>query len=143
MKIIIDTREQKKLWHHKDVIIRKLDVGDYNTPELEEWLCIERKSPGDLYGSILGGHERFRKELYRAINKNKDIYVFVECSKEDFVNKKWDVTLRLQGSSAVLAAIINTLEVDYDVVFVWCDSRSAMRREILSLMKLYMEKFIY
>ena len=73
MKIIIDTREQKPLAFNKSkaiegVIKKKLDVGDYSIEGYEDKIAIERKSPGDLFGSLFGGHKRFQKELEKGMD---------------------------------------------------------------------------
>jgi len=72
MEIIIDTREQRplKFTGHK-TIRRKLDEGDYNSPDTEHKIVLERKSLDDFYSSIIQGHARFKAEIIRAINKNK------------------------------------------------------------------------
>ena len=144
MKLIVDTREQKPLWKHKDVTRRKLHEGDYSHEEIEHLITIERKSPGDLYGTILGGHERFRKELLRSIAKHKDFYLFVECSRDDFIAMKWRGWYHNPGGNPkMLAAIVGTLEAEYDVIFVWCKSRAEMRRKILELIEEEIERIKY
>ena len=40
--IVVDSREQDKLWD-KDVIVKKLDVGDYSILGEEARISIERK----------------------------------------------------------------------------------------------------
>ena len=64
MKIIQDTRE-KTPWafaEDQDVIVCKLDVGDYSVEGLEYKLCVERKaSVGELANNI--GQKRFHREI--------------------------------------------------------------------------------
>lgn len=142
MAILVDTREQKPLWKGKDIIRRKLHEGDYSTEELEHHVVVERKSPGDLYGSILQGHERFRKEIVRSIMKGKDFYIFVECSKEDFICKRWDGAYQRRGTPAQLASIVKAIEEVYDVNFVWCDGRVEMKHRMKAFFISYKETFL-
>ena len=124
MTILVDTREQLPIWTGKNTERVKLDEGDYTTPELKELAHIERKSGIDLYGSIIQGHERFRDEIKRANNKGLKLAVFVECTKEDFIGKKFKGGFRLKTHPGVLRKIIKTMEQKYDLQFVWCTDRN-------------------
>ncbi len=142
MRLIVDTREQACLWlESSDIIRRKLDEGDYACEELEHEITVERKSPGDLYGSILQGHERFRREIHRSIDKDKDFYCFVECKEKTFVKKRWKGAKRLKGTPALLAAIVKTLQEEYDIIFVWCEDRDDMRKKMIELFNHRIEMF--
>lgn len=131
--IIIDTREQNPLWDdkHNAILFKKLDEGDYTTEELLNKAHIERKSGNDLYGSIIQGHKRFRKELERANEKGITLAVFVECPKEFFIGKKFKGGFRLKTHPAVLRKIITTIQDKYGVEFVWCEDREDLRNRAL------------
>ena len=58
--IVVDSREQDRLWD-KDVIIKKLDVGDYSLLGHEDSIAIERKSGNDFFGTATSGHNRFER----------------------------------------------------------------------------------
>lgn len=135
MKIIVDTREQSPIWEGKEVIIKKLDEGDYTIESLFNKAHIERKSGQDLYGSIIQGHERFRKEIERANSKGIKLSVFVECSKKDFVGKKFNGGWRLKTKPAVLAKIVSTIQEKYGIEFVWCDGREDFKEKALDWFK--------
>ena len=86
--VIIDTREQHELPFNNlhiqrgntlPTIRKKLDVGDYSFVGYEDIIMIERKSVNDLYGTVLGGHERFKRELERAKN-HKWKYLVIEST---------------------------------------------------------------
>jgi len=126
-KIIVDTREQLPLFTH-NIISRKLDEGDYNTEFLLDKIVIERKSPADLYGSIVQGHVRFLDEIMRSRFMDKKIYIVVECTKEQFLNKEWEGAYYCKLSSKVLASIISTIEDKYCVIFLWCDGRVKVKQ---------------
>ena len=127
--IIIDTREQKPLWDPTffKVIRQKLDEGDYTTEELLNKAHIERKSGIDLYGSLIQNHKRFAAEIQRAIEKDLSFAVFVECTKEEFIKKKFKGGYRLKCPTKTLRKIINTFIDRYPIDFIWCDGRNDLR----------------
>lgn len=144
MIIIQDTREKQKLFHpstNLEVINKRLTEGDYSTPLLEEKLVCERKSAIDLYGSILKGHERFKREILRAKEKNKVFHIFVECEEKDFYNLSWVRNNRIKPNPAQLGAIIRTMQERHAITFHWCCGRDDMRLRILSLL-LYEESLL-
>lgn len=133
-KLIIDTREQKPLW--KNSCEKScLKVGDYTTIKLIQKFVVERKSPQDLYQTITRGHERFKREIKRAIDLNIKMVVFVECTKKIFVDKKWSGGFKRKFPSSGLERIVNTLSIRYDLEFVWCNSRAVMKRKVIQRLK--------
>ncbi len=124
--MIIDTREQKPLWSN-NIIRQKLDEGDYTTEDLLNIAHIERKSGIDLYGSIIQGHNRFRAEINRAIDKNLKFAIFVECSEETFYTKKFSGGYRLKASSKQLRKMLATMKEKYSLEIVWCKDREEMK----------------
>jgi len=131
--ILVDTREQKPLWESIPGKIerKKLDEGDYTTTDLLNIAHVERKSGNDLYGSIIQGHNRFRDELKRAQAKNLTLSVFVECTKAEFIGKKFKGGYLLKCKPKVIAKILKTIEQKYNVDFVWCEDREDMSQQIL------------
>jgi hypothetical protein len=85
-RIIIDTREQAPLtFADFKTISQKLDEGDYGLEdeELSGKTRIERKSVGDLYGTLSTmGYDRFVRELVRAKAKKVKMLVLVEGTFE-------------------------------------------------------------
>ena len=90
--IIQDTREQRPLsfdgLHIRgvpklDVVVHKLDVGDYSVQGLEDKLFIERKSAQDLYGTLFQGRERFQREMER-MQSFKYKYLVIESTPFGF-----------------------------------------------------------
>jgi len=135
MTLLIDTREQLPLWTEGLVKRVKLDVGDYTTSNLLGVAHAERKSANDLYGSILQGHQRFRKEILRAKESGTTLTIFVECPEKEFYLKSWDVTQSRKASPKTLQKIVQTISLKYDIGFVWCKGRKDMRSQILSWLK--------
>lgn len=69
LTIIEDSREQAPLdftgIKGVDVIRQGLKTGDYSIQGYENRICFERKSVADLVGTLIGGHERFLREMDR------------------------------------------------------------------------------
>ena len=131
-QIYVDTREQKPLTFFGKLTKRiKLDVGDYTTTNLWNKSHIERKSPGDLYGSIIQGHNRFRAEIKRAKKDGIHLAVFVECTEDLFFNKKWPGAHHLHQKSTTLKKIVGTIQRRYDLEIIWCDGRINMENKMI------------
>jgi DNA excision repair protein ERCC-4 len=64
--ILIDTREQLPYSFKTESRTARLETGDYSLLGAENRVGIERKTLGDLVGSLSCGRERFEKELARA-----------------------------------------------------------------------------
>ena len=81
LTIIEDSREQTPLdfmgYRGIDVIRHGLKTGDYSIAGYENEICFERKSVGDLVGTLIGGHERFLREMER-MKDFKVKYILVE-----------------------------------------------------------------
>ena len=87
MKIIVDSREQNALsFEHKyitEVKVAKLDYADYIV-EFEDGyrppFCFERKTLGDLFGTLGKGYPRFKRELIRAQEAGVKVFIVIEGS---------------------------------------------------------------
>lgn len=83
LTLILDTREQDGLDFSKfrdvDVVRQGLKTGDYSIQGYEDTICFERKSVADLVGTLIGGHERFLREMDR-MKDFKIKYILVEQS---------------------------------------------------------------
>lgn len=113
---------------HK-TIRRKLDEGDYNTPELIDKIAIERKSLQDLYKSIVTDHKRFKREILRAKDKGKAFYIFIEGKLEDFYYLNW-TKRQIKIRPAVLEKIILTMRERYNLTIIECNTRDEMSKKI-------------
>jgi ERCC4-type nuclease len=94
--ILVDTREQTPLEFENHEIRREgLTCGDYSIvgpdgtsfkPGNPGAVAVERKSLGDLAGSVTTGRDRFEREFERA--RELDHFALViECSLSDIVDK--------------------------------------------------------
>ena len=83
LTIIEDTREQTPLdfTGHRGVesVRSGLKTGDYSVQGYEDKICFERKSVPDLVGTLIGGHERFLREMDR-MKDYEEKYILVEHS---------------------------------------------------------------
>lgn len=131
--IIIDTREQLPLWDDINfkVIRKKLDEGDYTNEKLFNKAHIERKSPMDMYGSLIQGHKRFSREIQRAIEKDLSFAIFVECTEKKFTSMRFKGAKRLKTKPATLKKIVDTFQERYPIRIVWCEDREDMRKRML------------
>jgi ERCC4-type nuclease len=131
-KIIIDSREQKPLPFRKNKEVRGMNVGDYACEYEGQMLPLvfERKSGADFYGSIVKGHERFKKEWGRAKEQNLDFKIVVECSYDDFLNKKFDGGWRVKIRKDILTKILHSSIVRNDLQIYFFNGRSEMQRYI-------------
>jgi len=142
MKIIIDTRENRPLLFRtsKDITgseIKKLDIGDYSIEGYENKIAIERKSPGDLFGSLGKGHKRFRKELENA--KKLDYFaIVVEASFSVVYDKEFEGAHHIDMSGDVIIKICTTLAVKHGIPIWFCNGRSEAVSVIRELFKAYM-----
>lgn len=79
--IICDTREQNSLSFHGfrgvETVRSGLKTGDYSIEGYEDQITFERKSVQDLVGTLIGGHQRFLKEMER-MQTFKAKYILIE-----------------------------------------------------------------
>lgn len=127
MNILVDTREQLPLWLGTP---KTLNVGDYTTEILLNQFHIERKSPGDLYGTLLKGHNRFRKEIQRARDKGITLTVFVECGEKKFYAKNWPGGKFCKFPGDTIKKCIATMRVKYGLEFNFYNSRNLCRKAV-------------
>lgn len=89
--IIVDTREQTPLVLNVPIVKGKINCGDYGlSPDHDKGIYIERKSLGDLVGTLSGSagkdHNnlaRFTRELERATETGSYLIMLVECNIND------------------------------------------------------------
>jgi len=127
MKIYVDTREQLAYWPKHKI---KLDVGDYTTQRLHKVFHIERKSLQDLYGTLVQGNQRFKAELFCAAWHRISICVYVEGTRDAFINKRFPKGDERKFSTDGLDKLIKTFERKYHLQFHWHRNRAHCRREV-------------
>jgi ERCC4-type nuclease len=131
-KLIIDTRENLPLPFKKNVIFKKLNVGDYGVELNNKLLPIffERKSGIDCLGTLTKSHKRFQQELGRAYEDGVKIIMIVECSYIDFIEKKFYGAHNSKIKPDVLTKILHSTIISHDLQIVFCNNRQEMTRYI-------------
>jgi hypothetical protein len=85
--IAIDTREQRPL-EFEDSVRMTMKFGDYKYTDdyggSPVRTVVERKSEGDLIGTVTVGHERFVREIERVVDAGFFMFVVVESGLLDF-----------------------------------------------------------
>ena len=149
MILITDSREQKELRFSHPYITavrkEKLDVADYACIYKNGHVCqyvFERKSMGDLFGSLSGGYPRFKKEIDRAKENNQILYILIEGSFTKIM--KGYSRSKIKGIS--IARTLWTLRFRYGIHHKYCTTRREMAEFITQFYcwygskKLYLEK---
>ena len=84
-----DTREQLFLEFTKfrgvSSVRGTLKTGDYSIQGYDDAICFERKSVQDLVGTLIGGHERFLREMER-MRSFKAKYILIEHTPDILYN---------------------------------------------------------
>lgn len=127
MTIIVDTREQRPYWNTNR---QTLLVGDYTSRKLLNKFHIERKSLGDLYGTLTVGNRRFKYELFRAAYAQIRLEVYIEGSYEAFINKQFPKGAERKFDTEGLKRLISTFKRKYFLEFHWHKNRKKCQIEV-------------
>lgn len=150
MVIQIDTREHK--WERARIemqltklgvktISSKLYVGDYQSLDNPRLVIDRKKDLQELCGNVCQQHERFKKELLRALDAG--IKIIILCEHGEDINCLEDVYFwtnpRIEKSpkattGRALYASLCTIRDRYDVRFAFCRKSETGKRivELLS-----------
>lgn len=141
LTIITDSREQRELDFSRfkgvATIRQGLKTGDYSIAGFENSYCIERKSVEDLVGTLIGGHERFLREMERMRDFDEK-YILVEHTPTILFNY-----CRNHGWQRKFDTIIQSLlayACHYDVRVRFCKDREDMARYIVKKSREYVER---
>ncbi len=122
MQIITDTREQRPLF--PSCKRATLTVGDYTTAKLLNHFHIERKSLQDLYSTLIQGNARFKRELFRAAWFQIKMEIYVEGTREQFIQKQFPRGEERKCTTQKLDELIKTFEKVYYLKFCWHKDRA-------------------
>ena len=141
LTIITDSREQRELVFSRfkgvATIRQGLKTGDYSIAGFQNSYCIERKSVEDLVSTLIGGHERFLRELDRMRDFDEK-YILVEHTPTILFNY-----CRNHGWQRKFDTIIQSLlayACHYDVRVRFCKDREDMAQYIVKKSREYIEK---
>ena len=130
MNVLIDNREQKPLEFDTILPVRAtLSIGDYrgvfNDGTFSKTV-FERKSIGDLYGTLSKGYIRFQKEL----NKAQDLEIKLVIIVEGSLNKVLKGYKRSKRDPLSIIQQLFTIRNRYGVGTVFCSDREEMANYI-------------
>lgn len=141
-KIIIDTREQQPLFKiGKEAMRATLKTGDYSIEGQEDNIAIERKSLGDLFGTLGKGHSRFKKELER-VQSLKYFAIVVEGTNSDVEKKNFEGSYHSKMKGYVINKILFTIHIKYGIPIFYCDGRVECKRVVKSLLDSYYNIYV-
>lgn len=143
-RIIQDTREKNAInlnFYGYEIVVAKLDVGDYTVQGMEKELFIERKaSTGELSNNLGKSRDTFFRELERAKDiPNKfivcefsydDILVFPENSNIPAYKRQY-----IKMNPGFLLKSIRDIEEIYDITFCFCGSRAKATAKIIEIIE--------
>lgn len=137
--VLVDRREQKP-WSFSSALFgtqpATLATGDYSILGLEDRVAIERKSLGDLVGTVIRDWMRFRKELYRLA-----AFDFAAIIVEADVKDLWEGRFESEANPASVWGRCNDCMITHGVPVLWWGQRKycepAVGRLLLSLARKY------
>jgi ERCC4-type nuclease len=158
-KIIIDTRE-KTPWcfdgdeAFEEVIVRKLDAGDYSLDGLEEIVTIERKASAD---EMLNNFMKNKERIYAEIDRMKDYpykFIIIEQDlatlmdpKSYYINRLKNRRKRPPSPRMPIAIVISNLttvmlEHGVHVIFAGSKAQNMARGILLAVHELHRKGLI-
>lgn len=130
-KILVDSREQAPLTFNKELfnVVREgvpfgdywLDLNGFQIP-----IAFERKSVGDLYGTMGKGYDRFKREMERAKEAKFHLILVIEGSITEVGRGYKHSSIKGESMLKKLA----TLRIRYDLEVLFFDGRKEMTRWI-------------
>ena len=141
MKIVVDSREQRPFLFARfgvEMVTRGLRTGDYSIDGWENFLCIERKSKSDLFGSVGYGHRRFREEHQRMaeIQQRGFAAVVIECTRPDAVQNPPEYS---QLNINCLLGTERKWLKDYGIRWFWFPGRRVAELKTFEILKAFWE----
>lgn len=132
--LIIDTREQDYLAFGGTATVRtKLEYGDYAF-QSDQTVAVERKSLADLIGTLIGGYDRFVREIERC--QEVGGYLVVLCETDIHSALAFDQIPKIRAHTKVSPQVvfhnIRELSQTYGdaVQFAFCEDRLHMTKVI-------------
>ena len=128
--ILQDSREQRALPFKvggsiHEVSVETLRVGDYGCRYLDGTvppIFFERKSVGDLWGTMTAGYPRFKKEMSRGWDSGVTIILAIEAT----LTEVYGGFSRSQVAGDSMVQKLFTLQRRHNLPLVFCDGRAEM-----------------
>lgn len=120
------------------MITRKLETGDYSLADYEDVIMIERKTIGDLWGSLTHGRERFMREMDRA-KEYPARFLIIEGTVKDIMN---GFRYSKVSPDFIFASLIS-LQIKYGIHVIYTHKQTSVAqtyvRKLLSKLFQYCE----
>lgn len=136
--LIIDTREQDYLSFGGVATVRtKLEYGDYAL-QVDQLVAVERKSIMDLVGTLIGGYDRFVREIQRC--QEVGGYLVVLCETDIHSALALDQIPKIRAHTKVSPQVvfhnIRELSQTYGdaVQFAFCEDRLHMAKVVAAVL---------
>lgn len=146
MNLFIDNREQKPLkfkgLNNVDSLTQAtLPFGDYACKhnDIRIPVVFERKSLGDLMGTLTRDIERFKREVNRVTEEGCRLVIIIECSLLE-IRKGYKYSKGTKGISIIRTLF--TLLTKYKIPFVTCSSRKEMELYIVEFYSSYIKNIL-
>ena len=146
MVIYQDTREQTPLTftsckNVEKVVKATLPYGDYACKFKNERIPVvfERKSIGDLFGTLGKGMDRFKREINKATKDEVRLIIIIEVSLTK-IRKGFKHCKGMKGISVIRTLF--TLLIKYKIPFITCKDRSEMELYITEFYSSYIKNLL-
>jgi DNA excision repair protein ERCC-4 len=134
-RIVVDTREQTPFVFDVPTMRGTLNAGDYSLEGLEKMVAVERKSHGDMWGSMSNGRARFERCVQRLALLDRAAIV-VECSLTELCCRPRQIQ-RVTPASVVGGLI--SWSAQYSIPVFFCDNREYAARVTLRFLASYLK----
>ena len=132
--LLVDSREQLPLSFKGIEGVDKVETiglpfGDYTCmiDGRQVPICFDRKSLGDLFGTMTHGYDRFKRMMAKAKEHNHKLILITEGTYSDVL----EGYSHSEYSGESMVKKLATLSVKYDLEWWPCESRQVMERRIV------------
>jgi ERCC4-type nuclease len=120
-----------------------LKTGDYSVigsdgASYENSIAVERKSIGDLIGSLTGGHDRFKRELERG-SELEFFMILIEGSYSSLRDDSYDGHEHHKWKGLSIIKMLWTLKLRYGVNFVFTNGRIESERMLKDVFRAFLD----
>jgi len=134
--VIIDSRE-KKNYEFKNSVVDTIPLGDYSISGFEGEIAIERKSLSDLFGTLGGGHNRFKNELMQA--QDLDYFaIVIDGTLEQIQKKDFPKSYKSRMQGYVIIKQLFSISVRYKIPVFFAADRKEGKKIVKEILEAYL-----
>lgn len=134
--VSIDTREQTP-YEFKKSIVTTVPLGDYSLEGMEGEIAIERKSLSDLFGTLGGGHNRFKNELMQA-QKLDYFAIVIDGTLEQIQKKDFPKSYKSRMLGYVIIKQLFSISVRYKIPVFFAADRKEGKKIVKEILEAYL-----